>query len=1576
VTEPFTLPEKFPAARIHTHYFNGATLAEAFWQSVRWPWQLLTLGDPLTQPYARIPVVTIAAPSAGATLSGTVSIEASADRPSGVVESDLDLVIDGRLIRIGDPDEPVAANVTTGGFSLDTTTLTDGWHEIRVVAYGADAIRTQGFATLEVLVNNGGGGVAFSGPATGQFGSNLSLNATPTNLTGVDRIETRSLGRVLATLQAGGGTVAIPADALSDLGGNRLFAVAVLADGREVASSPLEIEISSAPAPAVTEAPTLPGTIAFVRLFEDITAAGFDWETTAPTAVLPVKDRYFLTVEQADQWPYLGDVIGSKGGVEFVTRYFAPETGLHDLAYNGIASADVVVDGVPVRGVVQGGLRRPVVFLEKGWHEIRFRYRLPGWQNTNITSAETMLRTPETRRFNGAGTSLHNHAPFSLANAVAPAASFTLPQLTGRAESPGTLSLTWSDPFSAEIAWRLERLTGAPDVTLLAYHGSHTPPILVERQSPDGMCSQAPVALEGDGDFFTLVPPFYQDGVRLLTSRDDQTDNGQNTLYEVSVPAGTTVHAIIRSNQDNAQPAWMAAQGGWTRSSWPAAPVGLRIQSRDTSRWIVFTKSFATATNLALGGGFNSGTGQAPESDAISFVFLKEDPLWETVATYPAGQTDAVVSGLGTSLETFRMVADLPPAASVPSNELTLDLAVATANAAPTVVAGPDRAHGDPAEPLLLNGAALDDGLPANPGTLTLAWNQLNGPGTATFADPNAAVTTVTFSAPGDYHLELSANDGALLSSGTLTVSVSGDATFNQPPAVDAGPDSTIVDSQQLVLAGFSSDDGLPRAPAQLITRWSKLSGPGTVTFLDASVPGTTAIFSTPGTYLLELAADDGSLVSTDTLTIIVEPDPNEAPTVDVGPNRELPSSETLSLDPVFGDDGLPDPPGMLSFHWRQVEGPGTATFFSIETAATEVSFDALGDYLLELRVSDGSRSAIDQLVVSVGFDNVGNTPPVLSLPASGSAIFTDPLFLDVTVSDDGLPDPPGRLTFTWEKLAGPGTAVAFLNEQNDRALLTFDQPGDYQMRLSVSDGLETAASTVEVQIADLARHRILWAWGKNLSGQAGPFDSGLVTPGLLGMAGPFPVGRGIRDVAVDSPATAIVTADGRILTSGSNSSSTAFLADRDAEDRSWFASVEGIEDAVAVAHAGESLAVLHADGTVSTWGRSSSGSLGGSNNVETRDTPQRVTDFDGNDLDGVRELFGRFRAYFVLKEDGSLWWWGDGSNGRNGLGFSISVASPMEITGATDVRTVAPGQIFTLILKNDGSVESTGYNFWGQLGRGDHGSGTDRSTFGPVLTATGPEVPLTGIRAIAAGDEFALALDENGQVWAWGRNSSGQLGQNDFDLRNLATRVVDPDDPSGYLSEVTAIAAGESTAYAVKRDGQVLAWGDGAANAFGFVSASRTLPVAVPGLPPVTRIWAGDLTAFAATAWATYDGFVAEHYTAQQIAEGKAAPDFVDPVTGLPNLVLYGLHRSPGIRTDQPPITLRLENGELVVETETLATSGDLEIQLQSSDDLRQWDPAEPVQSGFDDLGDTERATLRFDAADRFLRLDFRVTE
>ncbi|HEX6811551.1 MAG TPA: hypothetical protein VF384_08005, partial [Planctomycetota bacterium] len=183
-------------------------------------------------------------------------------------------------------------------------------------------------------------------------------------------------------------------------------------------------------------------------------------------------------------------------------------------------------------------------------------------------------------------------------------------------------------------------------------------------------------------------------------------------------------------------------------------------------------------------------------------------------------------------------------------------------NQPPVVNAGPDVTITLPAAASLA-GTVSDDNLL---GPVAIQWSALSGPGTATFSAPSSAATNVTLSLAGSYTLQLSAFDGEHTRTDTVVVTV---LQPNLAPNVDAGPDLTVVMPSAAHLVGAVTDDGLPGGP--LTIEWSKLTGPGTVTFTAPTSAITDASFSAAGIYTLRLSGSDGLLTRTDSVTVTVD---------------------------------------------------------------------------------------------------------------------------------------------------------------------------------------------------------------------------------------------------------------------------------------------------------------------------------------------------------------------------------------------------------------------------------------------------------------------------------------------------------------------------------------------------------------------------------------------------------------------------------------------------------------------------------------------------------------------------------
>ncbi|MCD4686238.1 MAG: Ig-like domain-containing protein [Anaerolineae bacterium] len=352
-----------------------------------------------------------------------------------------------------------------------------------------------------------------------------------------------------------------------------------------------------------------------------------------------------------------------------------------------------------------------------------------------------------------------------------------------------------------------------------------------------------------------------------------------------------------------------------------------------------------------------------------------------------------------------------------------------------------------------LDATVTDDGLPYLPGSLTFNWDQVDGPGTATFTQEHAEDPSVTFDAAGDYVLRLTAGDGELTAYDEVTITV----YDNQPPAVHAGTDASTTLLAGTTLAGTVNDDGWLNPTPTLI--WNQVSGPGTATFSNTTIEDPTVTFDVAGDYVLRLTADDGELTAYDEVTVTVID--NQPPAVDAGADITTTLLAGIILDGTVSDDGWPQP-SIVTHTWSQTSGPGTATFSDTTAEDPTVTFDVAGDYVLRLTADDGELAVYDEVTITV----IDNQPPTVDAGADVSTPLLAGIILDGTVSDDGWPQ-PSTVTHTWSQISGPGTAT-FADTALTDTPVTFDLPGTYTLCLTAFDGEHIAYDEVTVTVLDV----------------------------------------------------------------------------------------------------------------------------------------------------------------------------------------------------------------------------------------------------------------------------------------------------------------------------------------------------------------------------------------------------------------------------------------------------------------------------------------------------------------------------
>jgi hypothetical protein len=529
-------------------------------------------------------------------------------------------------------------------------------------------------------------------------------------------------------------------------------------------------------------------------------------------------------------------------------------------------------------------------------------------------------------------------------------------------------------------------------------------------------------------------------------------------------------------------------------------------------------------------------------------------------------------------------------------------------NAVPRVNAGPDQSANECGNlkvcpSITLPGTVTDDGFPNPPGNTTMTWTMVSGPGTVTFGTPSAATTTATFSTAGTFVVRLTANDGEFSGFDDAVITVFAAGT-NAPPAVTAGPDQLITLPSPANLAGTVVDDGLPNPPRAVTVAWSKLSGPGTVTFGNAAALVTTATFSANGTYLLRLTASDSQASAYDDMTVTANAAAllvvgsttlsagdtvlksrlealglpavvklaSAATSADATAKRIVVLSSTASSEDVLNkfanvsvpvmvmssgildDMAMTDAAGRGSYSGNQLTittptHPIAAGLIGTATPSTTGGYawgtpSASG---VKVATVPGNTSQAVVFAYEQGAAMVGLTAParricwgvgsanMTALTSAGKRLFdaavmwatsinsapwadagpdlttgNPTISLPGRVFDDGLPNPPAAVTAAWSKFSGPGT-VTFGNPNAAATTASFSAISTYELRLTASDSLLSRSDLVTIRVTD----------PPPFTSNAAPAVS-LGPPQTAGLPGPAYFHAAVSDDGLPNPPAAV----------------------------------------------------------------------------------------------------------------------------------------------------------------------------------------------------------------------------------------------------------------------------------------------------------------------------------------------------------------------------------------------------------------------------------------------------------------------
>ena len=282
-----------------------------------------------------------------------------------------------------------------------------------------------------------------------------------------------------------------------------------------------------------------------------------------------------------------------------------------------------------------------------------------------------------------------------------------------------------------------------------------------------------------------------------------------------------------------------------------------------------------------------------------------------------------------------------------------------------------------------------------------------------------------------------------------------------------------------------------------------------------------------------------------------------------------------------------------------------------------------------------------------------------------------------------------------------------------------------------------------------------LWAWGQGTNGQLGngADENSFAAPVQV----QFPPGILIASLPVsDMPFDTALAVDtnGNAWGWGLNEGGELCLGDTTAYDTPQELP---LTDVTALAGAAQH-AIYDAAGIVETCGKNADGVAGtGSRSRVLALTPEAVTRLPVGVP--VTQLYSAFNTEGALLANGHFYAWGYNAAGQVGDGKAPAAAArPMRvrIPDRSPVTQVAMGGSTktngqTLVMLADGTMWAWGNNTNGQLGDGSRVSQDTPEKIAPPQGIT--------YVALAAGGSTSYAIDTGGNVWAWGAGKGGQLG-------------------------------------------------------------------------------------------------------------------------------------------------------------------------------------------------------------------------
>ncbi|MEM7375085.1 MAG: HYR domain-containing protein [Bacteroidota bacterium] len=266
--------------------------------------------------------------------------------------------------------------------------------------------------------------------------------------------------------------------------------------------------------------------------------------------------------------------------------------------------------------------------------------------------------------------------------------------------------------------------------------------------------------------------------------------------------------------------------------------------------------------------------------------------------------------------------------------------------------------------------------------------------------------------------------------------------------------------------------------------------------------------------------------------------------------------------------------------------------------------------------------------------------------------------------------------------------------------------------------------------------------------------------------------------------------------------------------------------DWVSVSCANYNTLALKSDGSLWAWGYNNYGQVG-NGSTTNQHSPIQL----GTATDWVAVQTGDATS-MALKSDGTLWAWGYNGQGQLGIGSNTHQNTPVQVGSDTDWESISSGYTANYGIKSNGTLWAWGRNNFGQLGIG---STADQNS--PAQVGTDSDWA-----EISGGSGYAKALKSNGTLWSWGRGSNGRLGNGTTSGNVTSPAQIGTDTDWAALSR--SQGAG-SHAFALKSNNNVYGWGR---NNFGQMGNGTTADVSSPIALGLTTTPGGPGSSFVIT--------------------------------------------------------------------------------------------------------------------------------